>query len=238
MCVCVCVCVCSLTPVDKLVDVRVQALEVALPPQAGVCGEQRPAALGLQDAHPQDGPPVLQQLLLLAADMNGLHQRHIPMSSPAAARVHQRQVVDGHFPVLLVVGVGSVSVAVVFVSAGVGLIPVVGGDGGDQQQQGQHAERKAHRRHRHRHRPGSFHGRDMERAAPGPGAGSGAGVRLVSAAVSVIGHFLLPSLRLSAVARLLSRARCHADWQTVRAASRWQEVTRSSAGSSLSQPSK
>ena len=215
-CVCVCVCVCTvcvvcggLTPVDELVDVRVQALEVALPPQAGVCGEQRPAALRLQDAHPEDGPPVLQQLLLSAAHMNGLHQRDVPLPGPAAAGVHQRQVVDRHLPVLLVVGVGTVAVAVVLVSAGVGLVPVVGGDGGDQQQQRQHAEREAHRGHSHRHRPGSLHGRDMERAGPGPGAGPGVGVRLVPFAVSVTGHLLLPSSRPST--RMLLGARCHAD---------------------------
>lgn len=195
-----------LTAVDELVDVGIQALEVALPPEAGVCREQRPAALGLQDAHPEDGPPVLQQLLLSAAHMHGLHQCHVPLPRPAAAGVHQRQVVDGHLPVLLIVGVGSVSVTVVLVSAGVSLVPVVCGDGGDQQQQGQHAERQAHRRHRHRHRARSVHGRDINRA--GPGAGT---VRSDAAAVSVTGHLLLPSSRPSAVTRLPSRARCHAD---------------------------
>lgn len=178
-------CVRCLTSLDQLVNVRVQVLEIALPPESIVCGEQRPSTLALQDSHPQDGSPVLQQLFLSAAHMHGLKQRHIPLPRPAAAGVHQRQVVDGHLPVFLVVGVGTVSVAVVLVSAGVGLIPVVSGDGRDQQQQGQDAEREAYRRYRHRHWTGSPHGR----TAPGPGAALGR----ACVAVFVTPHLLQPS---------------------------------------------
>ena len=101
-------------------------MEVALPPQAGEGGEQRAAALRLEDAHPQDSAPVLQQLLLATADMDRLHERHV---SPVV--VLQRQVVDGHITVLLVIVV-RVFVAVHLMPARVRLVPVVGEDRSDQ----------------------------------------------------------------------------------------------------------
>lgn len=42
-----------LTFQDEGVDVAVDAQEVALPPEARVGGEERPAALGVQPAEPQ-----------------------------------------------------------------------------------------------------------------------------------------------------------------------------------------
>lgn len=156
--------------------------------------------------------------------MNGLHQRQVPLAGAAGAGVHQRQVIDWHVPVLLVVGVGAVSVAVVLVSARVGFVPVVGGDRDDQQKQGQRAESQAHRGHRHSRWPGSLHSRDMERTAGGPGEGPGSAVLPFSTVVFVTAHFVLPSSRRSADVRICSRARCHADYRYVKPACNATEV--------------
>lgn len=119
-------------------DVPVDAQEVALPPEARVGGEERPAALGVQPAEPQQRAPGLGVGAPGAA-------RQQP--APQGGRVPQRQVRQRHQAVLLVrrVGAGAAALAALLVAPGVGLAPVVGEDGRDQQPQGAEAEAEAER---------------------------------------------------------------------------------------------
>lgn len=114
-------------------DVPVDAQEVALPPEARVGGEERPAALGVQPAEPQQRAPGLGVGAPGAA-------RQPP--APQGGRVPQRQVRQRQQAVLLVrrVGAGAAALAALLVAPGVGLAPVVGEDGRDQQPQGAEAE--------------------------------------------------------------------------------------------------
>lgn len=128
-----------LTFQDESVDVPVDAQEVALPPEARVGGEERPAALGVQPAEPQQRAPGL-----------GVGAPRAPREQPAPqrGRVPQRQVRQRHQAVLLVRGVGAraAALAALLVAPGVGLVPVVGEDGRDEQPQGAEAEAEAERR--------------------------------------------------------------------------------------------
>lgn len=134
----------------ELVDITVDTLKVAFPPQARICREQRSPALRLQDPHPQYRPPVLQQFLLSAPDMDRFHEREV---APGVAAVHERQVINGHISVLLVVIVRAVLVAVLFVSPSVRFIPMIRENSGDQKNQGEEAQGQAERRYNH----SSFH---------------------------------------------------------------------------------
>lgn len=128
-----------LTFQDEGVDVPVDAQEVALPPEARVGGEERPAALRVQPAEPQQRAPGL-----------GVGAPRAPREQPAPqrGRVPQRQVRQRHQAVLLVRGVGAraAALAALLVAPGVGLVPVVGEDGRDEQPQGAEAEAEAERR--------------------------------------------------------------------------------------------
>lgn len=128
-----------LTFEDEGVDVPVDAQEVALPPEAGVGGEERPAALGVRPPEPQQRAPGLGVRVPGAA-------REQP--APERGRVPERQVRQRHQAVLLVrgVGAGAAELAALLVAPGVRLVPVVGEDGRDQQPQGAEAEAEAERR--------------------------------------------------------------------------------------------
>lgn len=128
-----------LTFQDEGVDVPVDAQEVALPPEARVGGEERPAALGVQPAEPQQRAPGLGVCAPGAAR---------EQAAPQRGRVPQRQVRQRHQAVLLVrgIGAGAAALAALLVAPGVGLVPVVGEDGRDEQPQGAEAEAEAERR--------------------------------------------------------------------------------------------
>lgn len=120
-------------------------MEIAFPPKSRIGGEKRAPALRLQNAHAQNRSPVLQQFLLSTPYVDGLHESQVALRIPA---VHQRQVIDGHIPVLLVVGLRPVLVAVILVSPGVGFVPVVGKDRSDQQHEREQAHGQADRRYK------------------------------------------------------------------------------------------
>lgn len=128
-----------LTFQDEGVDVPVDAQEVALPPEARVGGEQRPATLGVQPSEPQQRAPGLW----VCAPGATWEQ-----SAPQGRRVPQRQVRQRHQAVLLIRGVGAraTALAAFLVAPGVGLVPVIGEDGRDEQPQGAKAEAEAERR--------------------------------------------------------------------------------------------
>lgn len=132
-------CAPPLTFQDEGVDVPVDAQEVALPPEARVGGEQRPATLGVQPSEPQQRAPGLRVCAPGAAG---------EQSSSQGRRVPQRQVRQGHQAVLLIRGVGAraAALAALLVAPGVGLVPVIGEDGRDEQPQGAKAEAEAERR--------------------------------------------------------------------------------------------
>lgn len=135
----------GLTLKNEFVNIPVHSLEVAFPPKSKVGGKERAPTLRLQNAHAQNRPPVLQQFLLSTPYMDGLHGSQVALRIPT---VHQRQVIDGHLPVLLVVGLRAVLVAVLLVSPGIGFVPVVGKDRRDQKHEREQAHGQADRRYK------------------------------------------------------------------------------------------